>query len=69
MSAENLGNYVHIQRPIQLQTKMHFKTLQFLVVTFEMECLRHAMTSRQELPSRGKFNTIVYKNTCKILIY
>ena len=28
-----------------------------------------AMTSRQELPSRGKFNTIVYINTCKILIY
>ena len=30
----------------------------------------HALhqTSRQELPSRGKFNTIVYINTCKILI-
>ena len=28
-----------------------------------------ALTSRQELPSRGKFNTIVYINTCKILIY
>ena len=26
-------------------------------------------TSRQELPSRGKFNAIVYINTCKILIY
>ena len=27
------------------------------------------MTSRQELPSRGKFNIIFYINTCKILIY
>ena len=26
-------------------------------------------TSCQELPSRGKFNTIVYINTYKILIY
>ena len=25
-------------RPIQIQTKVHFKSLQFVVITLEMEC-------------------------------
>ena len=38
------------------------------ITDFSDQFRKIIMTSRQELPSRGKFNTLVYINTCKILI-